>query len=161
MDTRKAFDGLVGDPVLSQAVHLTSPDSALEFVETQSEQRAVLLGTLVPSDVQHTVKILDAALLWGQVSIRKYASREGAGGITPGVIHILVDLCARATAAREVCFRAFLESSADVGEARHVIHDTLSEVVGEVAKAASTLERDTLTSMPIERLLQAASVKAW
>lgn len=151
------FYELVDEPVLSGALHLASPDSALAFVIGQSEQRAALLGHVVPHDVQHMVRILDAALLWGSVSIKKYASREGPGDITPGVIHILVDLCARATAARELCFRAFVEMTSDAGEARRVIYETVSDVLGEVVKAASTLEGDTSTAIPTDQLLREAA----
>lgn len=161
VDTAKReFDELLEGSFPGEGGDLTSPDSAYQFVLTQGAKRAALFGEAMHADVQHVVGVLDAAYLWGRWAIRRYAAEEECGAMTPGVIHILVDVCARALAAREVCFRAFIEASTDADEARQVIIDTVRDVVGEVAKAVMMVEAHAATPIPFEQLRRAASTSA-
>lgn len=157
---KRGFDELIDGSSPAGGAGITSPDSAYQFVLAQGEQRTALFGESVPVDVQHQLRVLDAAYLWGRSAIRRYASEEECGAMTPGVIHVLVDVCARALAAREVCFRAFIEASTDADEARQVIIATVRDVVGEVAKAVIMVEAHAATPIPFEQLRRAASTLA-
>ena len=156
---RIAFDSLVRLEVGVGSSPLYSPDSALRWLSARAEDREQVLRAsplveAMPPAVVRMLMVLDTVVVWGSSTIREFSPREGEQGIPSGVVLRLVDVVARATAAREVWFQAFMRGAQEKGGAASVIAVTIHEVVGEMVRVVHELQHTAPVPLAVTELLQ-------